>query len=108
MTFASQASERDQRILEQVTQPYDPSEQEAILRAFMKLLAKPTEDGGRKRVAKTKVPWTIDPGHEAALFSHLAKWKKGNLVDEDSGAHPLVHVAWRALALAHQEMHRDL
>ena len=104
MTFASQASERDQRILEQVTQPYDPSEQEQILRVFAKLLALPTQDGGRKRAARTKAHWTVDTTHEAAMFRHLARWKSGDLVDEESGAHALVHVGWRALALAVQEM----
>ena len=37
------------------------------------------------------------------MFSHLSKWKHGDLKDKDSGSHPLVHLAWRALAIAYQE-----
>ena len=108
MTFASQASERDQHILEAVTQPYDPAEQEAILRVFTKLLAKPTEDGGRKRAARTKVHWSVDPGHEAAFYRHLERAQAGELRDADSNASPWVHVAWRALAIAAQQEMRSL
>lgn len=39
------------------------------------------------------------------MFSHLSHWKHGELVDPDSLAHPLVHLAWRALAIAWQETH---
>ncbi len=31
------------------------------------------------------------------------KWKQGELHDKDSGAHPLVHAAWRCLAIACSE-----
>jgi hypothetical protein len=82
---------------------YDPAEQEQILRIFADMLAVPTRDGGRKREAGTKIPWTIDPEHEDALFRHLTRWVGGEKKDPDSGAHPLIHVAWRALALAWQE-----
>lgn len=82
---------------------YDPSEQDDISDIFAAMLALPTADGGRKRAAATKVPWTVDPDHEAGLFSHLARWKRGELEDPDSGAHPLIHAAWRCLALAWQE-----
>jgi hypothetical protein len=82
---------------------YDPSEQDELLDIFRGLLEAVTKDGGRKREKGDKVSWKVDPGHEAGLFSHLSKWKKGELVDPDSGAHPLVHAAWRCLALAWQE-----
>ena len=79
------------------------TEQHEVLAVFMELLRGPTGDGKKKRDAGTKPSWKVDPAHEAALFSHLFKWKKGETVDPDSGAHPLVHLAWRALAIAWQE-----
>ncbi len=84
-------------------QKYDPSEQDLILRVFSDLLASVTKDGGQKRNAGLKPPWWRDPSHEAAIFSHLNKWKHGELVDPDSGVHPLVHLSWRALAIVIQE-----
>jgi hypothetical protein len=86
---------------------YDPSEMAEVNRLFAELLALPTHDGGAKRAAGTKVNWRFDRTHEAALFSHLNAWKHGILHDKDSGAHPLVHLAWRALALAVQDMDRE-
>jgi hypothetical protein len=83
---------------------YDPSEQDEVLETFTELLRAVTQDGGRKRAKGDKVSWKVDPGHEAGLFSHLAKWKAGKLIDEDSGTHPLVHAAWRCLAIAYQDM----
>ena len=80
-------------------------EAEHILSVFAELLALPTADGQRKR-AKGKVFWQVDPGHEEALDRHLLRWATGERKDPDSGAHPLVHVAWRALALVAQEEHR--
>lgn len=74
-----------------------------ILARFTAELAKVTGDGSKKRAAGTKPPWYQDDSHEAAVFSHLMKWKRGELVDPDSGAHPLVHLAWRALAIACRE-----
>jgi hypothetical protein len=82
---------------------YDPAEQQEIASIFAAMLAQATGDGGKKRATGEKPVWTRDPSHEAALFSHLNKWKHGELVDPDSGAHPLVHLAWRALAIAYQE-----
>ena len=70
------------------------------------MLAVPTGDGGKKRAAGEKPSWKVDQSHKAALFSHLYKWERGDKVDEDSGAHPLVHLAWRALAIAWQETNR--
>jgi hypothetical protein len=64
-----------------------------------------TKDGGKKRAAGLKPPWYADDTHEGAIYSHLAKWKRGEKKDADSGSHPLVHLAWRALAIAYQETH---
>jgi hypothetical protein len=83
------------------------SEQEEVTALFAEMLASASKDGGAKLSAGKKVHWTIDQTHEAALFSHLSKWKHGEQVDADSGAHPLVHLAWRALAIAWQEKHYD-
>jgi hypothetical protein len=86
-----------------VLAPYDASEQIKLLTVFMVMLDGATKDGGRKRNSGAKQPWYIDETHEAAIFSHLNKWKHGEKADKDSGAHPLVHVAWRCLAIAYQE-----
>jgi hypothetical protein len=80
-------------------------EREGVLSEFNKMLAIVTGDGSRKRQAGEKPPWWKDNSHEGAIFSHLTKWKRGEKVDKDSGAHPLVHLAWRALAIAYQETH---
>jgi hypothetical protein len=74
-----------------------------VLARFAAELAKATGDGSKKRRSGIKPPWYEDDAHEAAIFSHLTKWKRGELVDPDSGAHPLVHLAWRALAIACRE-----
>jgi hypothetical protein len=79
------------------------TEQEDVLARFMEELRKPTGDGAQKRSRKEKPPWYEDDGHEAAIFSHIMKWKRGELVDSDSGAHPLVHAGWRCLAIACRE-----
>jgi hypothetical protein len=84
---------------------YDASEQAIIERVFSAMLRSSTKDGGRKREAGLKPPWWRDPSHEAAIFSHLNAWKHGVKVDKDSGAHPLIAMAWRALAIAYQEMY---
>jgi hypothetical protein len=78
-------------------------EQSEIIGWFTMMLRAATSDGQRKRASGKKPLWKVDPAHEAALFSHLNKWKHGETVDADSGAHPLVHLAWRALAIAWQE-----
>jgi hypothetical protein len=67
------------------------------------MLGSVTKDGGKKRASGEKPPWWVDGSHEAAMFSHINKWKHGEKADKDSGAHPLVHLAWRALAIAYQE-----
>lgn len=74
-----------------------------VLDRFAVELTKATGDGSKKRQSGEKPPWYVDKSHEAAIFSHIMKWKKGELVDPDSGAHPLVHAAWRCLAIACQE-----
>jgi hypothetical protein len=80
-------------------------EQQEVLQAFADMLAATSKDGGRKRAAGLKPSWKVDKSHEAAIFSHLNKWKHGETVDPESGQHPLVHMAWRALAIAWQETH---
>lgn len=79
-------------------------EQEDALRRFAHELAKVTSDGAGKRRSGVKPPWYRPQGeagsHEAAVFSHITKWKRGLRVDPESGAHPLVHAAWRLLAIA--------
>lgn len=82
---------------------YDPTEQDVLAKVFADMLKSATGDGGVKRARGEKPPWWHDPAHEAAIFSHLNKWKHGEKVDKDSGVHPLVHLAWRALAIAYQE-----
>jgi len=82
---------------------YDESEQDALLHAFVELLWQVTRDGGRKRAAGLKVPWWRDDTHAAAASRHVARYRRGERVDPDSGAHPLVHAAWRYLAVAYQE-----
>jgi hypothetical protein len=79
------------------------AERMMVLTLFSNMLAKVTGDGSKKRQAGLKPPWWRDKSHEAAIFSHLNKWKHGEKADPDSGAHPLVHLAWRALAIAYQE-----
>lgn len=82
---------------------YDATEQDVVIDTFKKMLWSVTKDGGKKRARGDKPEWWRDNSHEAAIFSHLNKWKHGEKVDKDSGVHPLVHLAWRALAIAYQE-----
>lgn len=74
-------------------------EYEDVHDRFLNQLRKASGDGRKKRDSGSKPPWYEDE-HEAQIFSHIAKWKKGELVDPDSGEHPLVHAAWRCLAIA--------
>lgn len=71
-----------------------------VLERFYEALRAVILDGQNKRRAGTKPPWWKDGSHERAVFSHLSKWKRGELHDADSGAHPLVHLAARALMIA--------
>ena len=83
------------------------TEQDDILATFTAMLARVTADGAAKRAHGLKPSWKIDTSHEAAIFSHLTRWKRGELRDPDSAMHPLVHLAWRALAIAWQETHES-
>jgi hypothetical protein len=87
--------------------PLRTPEQNEILGAFVDMLAGPTGDGAIKREAGVKPLWKIDGSHEAAAYRHLERWKGGEQVDADSGCHPLIHAAWRLLAVAYREMHAD-
>lgn len=78
-------------------------EQLEVIGEFATMLVAVTADGGRKRAAGLKPSWKVDLSHRAAIFSHLNKREHGELKDPDSGAHPYVHLAWRALAVAWQE-----
>ena len=73
---------------------------------FLRMLAPCSGDGQTKR-ANGKPHWHVDPGHEAALRRHLARWEldRGG-VDDTSGASHLAHAAWRCLAIAWQEGYR--
>lgn len=73
----------------------------------MDLLAVPTGDGGNKRAAGLKPLWKDDDTHADAAVRHWTRWRDGERVDPDSGCHPLVHTAWRCLAVAYQEMMED-
>jgi hypothetical protein len=79
-------------------------ERQDVLARFTEELRKATGDGSKKRQSGEKPPWYEDKSHEGAMFSHITKWKRGEKVDKDSGAHPLVHLAWRALAIACSEL----
>jgi hypothetical protein len=81
---------------------YDDSEQDVLMHVFCVMLWAATRDGGKKREAGTKVPWWRDESHMAAVWSHFRKRELGQM-DENSGAHPYVHAAWRLLAEAYQE-----
>ncbi len=82
---------------------WTPAEPEEIIAIFSGMLRAATGDGAAKRRSGTKPSWKVDDSHEGAIFSHITKWKRGEKVDADSGAHPLVHAAWRCLAIAWQE-----
>ena len=82
-------------------------EREEINRIFAEMIKAPTADGSKKRQAGEKTSWKVDTSHEAAMFSHLNNWKHGEKVDPESGAHPLVHLAWRACAQAWRETHPE-
>lgn len=93
---------------EVVSTTYDATEQEVIMRLFARLLYSVTKDGGAKREAGKKPPWWRDDSHEAAMFSHLNRWEHDERIDPDSGVHPLVHLAWRALAIAYIETYGQI
>ena len=82
-------------------------EQNEILGAFLSLLEAPTGDGGHKRAIGAKPLWKVDTSHPAASGRHRAKYAAGERYDDESGAHHLVHSAWRDLATAYQDMVDD-
>ncbi len=88
-----------------VDRSYNPSEQDKVIEVFSNMLRAATKDGGKKRALGLKDPWWKDSNHEAAIFSHLSKWKHGEKQDKDSGAHPLIHLGWRCLAQAYIEIY---
>jgi hypothetical protein len=71
-----------------------------LMARFTDELWKPTGDGQKKRMSAGKPPWYKDDGHEAAMYRHLDVYEAGERFDPDSGCHPLISVAWRALAIA--------
>jgi hypothetical protein len=78
-------------------------ERQVVLETFGNMLAKVTGDGSKKRQQGEKPPWWKDGSHWPALFRHLTAFEKGEFVDADSKANTLVHLAWRALAIAYIE-----
>ncbi len=85
--------------------PVDPElEAQDTMRTLSSLMMPVVMDGARKRFAGTKVHWLRDYTHVSALYRHLRRWENGELVDKDSGAHPLIHVAVRALMQAGREI----
>lgn len=89
--------------MEYVTPEDWANERADVLARFVVELTKATGDGSKKRQAGTKPPWYADMSHEAAMHRHLERYALGETQDPDSGAHPLVHAAWRALAIACSE-----
>jgi predicted secreted Zn-dependent protease len=63
-------------------------------------------DGWRKRSAGTKPHWKQDK-HYRSMMRHIYRYNSGELVDKDSGCHPLVHTAVRAMMIAGQEASDD-
>lgn len=79
-------------------------EREDILRRFIVELSKATKDGSAKRQRGEKPPWYEDESHWKAALRHLDRWNLyGEKHDPCSSAHPLVHAAWRLLAIACRE-----
>lgn len=82
---------------------YDATEQNDIIRIFSEMLWAATKDGGKKRAAGVKPPWFVDGSHWPAVWRHLDAWQNDEGLDPDSKAHNLIHLAWRALAIAYIE-----
>jgi len=78
------------------------TECEVLLAVCVRLLREVIDDGGSSGKVNSRAPWWQRAEHEEKLFTHLAEWKRGVVRDGDSHAHPLVHVAARALMLAYQ------
>lgn len=73
---------------------------EDIIKDLIPLIRETLVDGQRKR---SPTYWKEDPGHRQSMYRHLIRDQAGELVDEDSGAHPLQHAGVRALMQAWQE-----
>lgn len=80
------------------------AETDHILDVFQQMLAGPTGDGKTKRDAGLKEHWSIDKTHLRKGLGHVQKYLAGENVDPDSGCHPLVHAAWRFIAVAYQDL----
>lgn len=75
-------------------------EQLDILVRMVEELKKVLADGGNKRARNEKPPWYLDE-HKDAANRHWNRWETdGEMVDPDSGAHPLVHESCRTLMIA--------
>lgn len=73
-------------------------------RAFAEMLEMVSKDGdGKRRTGTIPSPWWRDDRHFWKIFNHIARYLRGEKADPDSGAHPMAHVAWRALCVAYQE-----
>lgn len=81
-----------------------PREHEAdeIIAEFARLLRPVLADGATKREPHTWQQTTVGT-HVLKIARHWDRWVRGERHDADSGAHPLVHVAFRALAIAWRE-----
>ncbi len=82
---------------------WTPAEPEEIIAIFSGMLRAATGDGAAKRRVGEKPSWKVDGSHWPAANRHIEAWQAGEIMDKDSGAHPLVHTAWRLLALVWQE-----
>jgi hypothetical protein len=83
------------------TPPKDPNAEIVDeVERFRSMILEPIADGSMKRQRGEKPPWWQDPTHKEALFSHYHNYLIGIKHDPDSGAHPLVHLAVRALMQA--------
>lgn len=78
-------------------------ERQDVLKRFNDELSKVTSDGSKKRQKGLKKAWWKDDTHFDRAMAHIERYVEGELEDKDSGAHPLIHAAWRLLAIAASE-----
>lgn len=74
-----------------------------VLKRFNKELLSVSQDGSNKRQKGLKAVWWQDISHFDRATGHIERWLDGEMADKDSGKHPLVHAAWRLLAIACSE-----